>query len=608
MAAALECWSSRTSTDEDMVEQGLMRTGDRSESSTAAVDTSSSSSSPSASAGGSLKDSSMMQKKFQKLSRNVSEAIASLKNSLNLDPARDSNPTRIDSSRKHVWGSVVRNLTQLYPGSQLPEKLVSNIRKHYDSLPLSYAQAGFEMKDVFLHVRLIEQASADDLPAIMIQELSDEEPQGSVFKLTFACNSSLSWPTMSGALDTLSISCKKIQIFEKKGFTLGVILLSIPIQPEQEKTFKSRIETALKSALKKPNKTNSMKLPFGLCGCQEEGTKGKEFGEPEDDSNTQNYQNGVETLTPSSSKLKLELPLPKSSIVISVDEWQTVQSGVDEIKKWLLNPDSLEFIDQIGSGRFKGTYKGKKVGIEKLKGCEKGNSYQFEIRKDLLELMTCGHKNILQFYGVCIDDVHGLCVVTKLMEGGSVHDRIMVKNKKIQTKEIIRIALDVAEGMKFMNDHGVAYRDLNTQRILLDKNLNACLGDMGIVGACKSVGETMDYEMDGYRWLAPEIIAGDPETVTETWMSNVFSFGMVVWEMVTGEAAYSALSPVQAAVGIAACGLRPDIPKDCPQNLRSLMNKCWNNIPSKRPPFLEILSLLTRSNNNSNNNNNSFSR
>ncbi|KAI3524946.1 hypothetical protein L1887_03615 [Cichorium endivia] len=156
------------STDEDMVKQGLMRTGDISKYA-AAVDTSSSSSSPSASAGGSLKDSSkralknetcrskeqkieffasavgslkdssMMQKKFQKLSRNVSEAIASLKNSLNLDPAGDLNPTRIDTSRKHVWGSVVRNLTWLYPGSQLSEKFVSNIRKHYDSLPLSFA-------------------------------------------------------------------------------------------------------------------------------------------------------------------------------------------------------------------------------------------------------------------------------------------------------------------------------------------------------------------------------------------------------------------------------------------------------------------------------------
>ncbi|KAE8000019.1 hypothetical protein FH972_004391 [Carpinus fangiana] len=37
-----------------------------------------------------------------------------------------------------MWGSVIRNLTQLYPGSQLPEKLVSNIRRHYDSLPLRF--------------------------------------------------------------------------------------------------------------------------------------------------------------------------------------------------------------------------------------------------------------------------------------------------------------------------------------------------------------------------------------------------------------------------------------------------------------------------------------
>lgn len=366
----------------------------------------------------------------------------------------------------------------------------------------SYAEAGFEMKDVFLHVRLIEQASSsgDDNPAIMIQGVdNDDEIQGSVFNLTFACNSSFSWPAMSGSLDSASISCKKIQVFEKKGFTLGVILLLV--QPGQEKIFRSKIENALKSAfLKKPAKTNSIKLPFGLCGCQEEGTKGIDFEEIEDDSHD---RNGVET---TSSKIKLQLPLSSCLIVISVDEWQTVQSGADEIKNWLLNPDSLEFVDQIEVGIFKGTYRGKKVGIEKLKGCDKGNSYEFEIRKDLLELMTCGHKNILQFYGVCIDDVHGLCVVNKLMEGGSVHDRIMAKNKKkIQTKEIVRIATDVAEGIKFMNDHGIVYRDLNSQRILLDKNGNACLGDMGIVSACKNARDARDYETDGYRWLAPEV-------------------------------------------------------------------------------------------------------
>ncbi|KAG5253998.1 serine/threonine-protein kinase [Salix suchowensis] len=609
MAAALECWSSRASTDEDMVEQVLMRAQDRSETSSSSISTAATSLQPfdqisNLSQKDTISSSSAMQKRLQRLSRNVSEALASLKNSLNLDSPRDSlvqlpnsqqgngYGNKSERCRKVAWASVVRNLTQLYPGSQLPEKLVSNIRKHYDSLPLSYAQAGFDMKEVFLHIKLIEQASVDEQPAIMIQEVSDDEVQGCVYKLTFACNSSISWPAMSGALDSASIRCKKIQIFEKKGFTLGVVLLLV--QAGQEKSFKARIESALKSSVRK-SKSTTVKLPFGLCGCQEENTKGN-FGEIEEDSCEQNCRNAIEN---SNVNIQLEMPLPTSSIVVSVDEWQTINSGRDEIGKWLLNSDNLEFIDQIGPNSFKGVHKGKRVGIEKLKGCDKGNSYEFELRKDLLELMTCGHKNILQFYGICVDENHGLCVVTRLMEGGSVNE-LMLKNKKLQTKEIVRIATDVAEGMKFMNDHDVAYRDLNTQRILLDRHGNACLGDMGIVTACKSMGEAMEYETDGYRWLAPEIIAGDPENITETWMSNAYSFGMVVWEMVTGEAAYAAFSPVQAAVGIAACGLRPEIPKDCPQILKSLMTKCWNNSPSKRPKFSEIISILLRPSNNVN--------
>lgn len=110
------------------MEQVLMRTQDRSEGETT---------SDGSSGVGGPKETSQMQKKLHKLSRNVTEAIALFKNSLNLadntSSARDQIP---NSSRKVVWGSVVRNLTQLYPGSQLPEKLMSNIRKHYDSLPL----------------------------------------------------------------------------------------------------------------------------------------------------------------------------------------------------------------------------------------------------------------------------------------------------------------------------------------------------------------------------------------------------------------------------------------------------------------------------------------
>lgn len=91
-----------------------------------------------------------------------------------------------------------------------------------------------------------------------------------------------------------------------------------------------------------------------------------------------------------------------------------------------------------------------------------------------------------------------------------------------------------------------------------------------------------------------QIIAGDPESVSETWMSNVYSYGMALWEMLSGEAAYSSFSPVQAAVGIATCGLRPEVPKDTPQFLKSLMHRCWNSNPTKRPQFAEIISILSR--------------
>ncbi|KAL3518026.1 hypothetical protein ACH5RR_020615 [Cinchona calisaya] len=594
MAAALECWSSRASisADDDMVEQVLMRTHDRSVASPENTNSDSKTN-------GGIKESSVMQKRLQKLSRNVCEAIASLKNSLNLDSARQpafsAQSGGPENCRKQIWGNVVRNLTRVYPGSQLPEKLVTNLRKHYDSLPISYAQVGFQMKDVFLHMKLIEQATKEDHPSIMIQEVSDDEINGSVFKLIFACNSSISWPSMSGALDSTSICCKKIRIFERKDFTLGIVMLLV--QSGMEKLFKIRVENALKLSLKKPKGT-SMKLPFRLCGCQKENSRGREFGEIDEDCGEQDFRNEIEN---SCSKVQLKMPLPKSSIVVSVDEWQTVKSGGNEIRKWLLNADSLEFINQIRPNSFRGVYKGKRVWIEKLKGCGKGNAYEFQLREDLLEIKTCGHKKILQFYGICIHENQGLCVVTKLMEGGSVQDMIL-KKKKLQMKEIMRIATDVAEGIKFMNDHGITYRDLNTQRILLDKQGNACLGDMGIVTVCKSAGEATEYETDGYRWLAPEIIASDPECVTETWMSNVYSFGMVLWEMAAGEIAYSAYSPVQAAVGIAACGLRPDIPKDCPKILYTLMMKCWNNSPSKRPQFSEILSTFIHPVNNCDNN------
>ncbi|XP_042415817.1 serine/threonine/tyrosine-protein kinase HT1-like isoform X2 [Zingiber officinale] len=580
MAAALECWSGRPSTDDDAVELVLMHTHDRSEEvhcfATASSACNSSSSTSSSSSPSPLSAPlPTPNKKWQRIGRNIAGAIAALRSSLNPSPSREPSPFDRGIGR-------FRNA-----GAQQQDKLVAGVRRHFESLPNSYGQAGFDLKDVLLHMKLMEQASTDDLPAVHIQQIHDDGvAKESVFLLAFACSSPVSWPAMSAALSSSSIRCKKIQMFEKNGFTLGVV--TVLVQRGSESPFKALIETSLKAAIKKP-KNNSMKLSLRLCGCQEESSRGidedAQFG----------AKDGQRPEAERLRRAPLPNPLPMSSVVISIDEWQSIRSGGDDMGRWVLSSDEVELVERTGPNSFEGVYRGRRVWIKQQRGCERGSSYDIEVRQDLLQLMSCGHRNILQFHGIFFEEDQGLCVMTRMMDSGSLHD-IIHKNRKLPIEEVTRIALDVAEGLLFMNDHGVAYRDLNARRILLDKQRNACLGDMGIVAYCKNVGEVTEYEMAGYRWLAPEIIGGDPEIETETWMSNVYSFGMVLWEMVSGEVPYACYSPVQVAVGIATCGLRPEVPEECPQVLRSLMHRCWNDSPAKRPQFAEIISILNGQN------------
>lgn len=150
MAAALECWSSRPSIDEDMVEQVLVRNGERSDidaGDNSVLGSSKNQKFDNNSNGNNSGVKDVVQKKWQRLGKNVAGALNTLKNTLNLDTiSRDGSR---NECRKVVWGSVLKNLTQLYPGSQLPEKLISNVRKHFDSMPLRWVLLSSMISQIF---------------------------------------------------------------------------------------------------------------------------------------------------------------------------------------------------------------------------------------------------------------------------------------------------------------------------------------------------------------------------------------------------------------------------------------------------------------------------
>lgn len=105
-------------------------------------------------------------------------------------------------------------------------------------------------------------------------------------------------------------------------------------------------------------------------------------------------------------------------------------------------------------------------------------------------------------------------------------------------------------------------------------------------GVCYSA--EMTAETGTYRWMSPEMLEHKPYDHK----ADVYSFGITMWEVLTGDIPYAGLTPLQAAIGVVQRGLRPETPPYIPEVLANLMQRCWNKDPQERPEFSEVLSTL----------------
>eukprot|EP00585_Thalassiosira_rotula_P018810 CAMPEP_0196204192 /NCGR_PEP_ID=MMETSP0912-20130531/6392_1 /TAXON_ID=49265 /ORGANISM="Thalassiosira rotula, Strain GSO102" /LENGTH=426 /DNA_ID=CAMNT_0041478419 /DNA_START=50 /DNA_END=1330 /DNA_ORIENTATION=+ len=119
-------------------------------------------------------------------------------------------------------------------------------------------------------------------------------------------------------------------------------------------------------------------------------------------------------------------------------------------------------------------------------------------------------------------------------------------------------------------------------------SMNAKIGDWGSARATLAGSRTMTHGVGTACWMAPEVL----KHARSSKFSDVYGFGIVLWELATRREVYEGLESTQIIAMVANDHLRPEVPPGCPWN--DVMVKCWREIPSERPTFEEIVKELNR--------------
>eukprot|EP00878_Enallax_costatus_P020965 GHUV01022181.1.p1 GENE.GHUV01022181.1~~GHUV01022181.1.p1 ORF type:complete len:482 (+),score=159.09 GHUV01022181.1:903-2348(+) len=252
---------------------------------------------------------------------------------------------------------------------------------------------------------------------------------------------------------------------------------------------------------------------------------------------------------------------------------------------WEIDISQLHIDSKVAAGSFsnlyRGYYCGQEVAVKILKEMQDDASQYQEFLQEVSIMRKVRHKNVVQFIGACTWKPN-LCIVFEYMSGGSVYDWIR-REGPLKLSQVLKVCVEVSRGMDYLHQRKIIHRDLKAANLLLDENGMVKIADFGVARMIEANGH-MTAETGTYRWMAPEVIEHKPYDEK----ADVFSFGVVLWELLTCKIPYSDMTPLQAAVGVVQKGLRPAIPPNCPPQLTTMMAACWDASPMHRPSFKEL--------------------
>mmetsp|Transcript_37103 Transcript_37103/g.72883 ORF Transcript_37103/g.72883 Transcript_37103/m.72883 type:complete len:793 (+) Transcript_37103:39-2417(+) len=271
------------------------------------------------------------------------------------------------------------------------------------------------------------------------------------------------------------------------------------------------------------------------------------------------------------------------------------QADSTNMVNWKMEAADIEIGHPVGTGVtgkvFRGKWRGLTVAVKEIP--IGGGKDEAALEANMNLILKVRHPHLALFMGLAQPNDEKLWLVTEFLDQGSLFNILHDKKINLDWHKRIAMARNVAQALNNLHcaKPPILHKTLNSINVLVGKDDVAKVSDYGLDFvrdlAKAQAGSTQ------FQWIAPEVF----EKKKHGKSSDVYSFGIILWELMTRQTPYreklaegGSISAIQAITK----GFRPEIPKATPPAMTALIEACWNKDPMQRPTFESICGTLAK--------------